>query len=69
MKHRSAGFTLIEILVVLVIIAMLVSMATLNTSHDGRYDELKNESEKIKFKLMAASDVALFENKNLGVFI
>ena len=67
MKHRSAGFTLIEILVVLVIIAMLVSMATINTSHDGRYDELKNQSEKIKFQLMTASDVALFENKNLGV--
>ncbi|WP_283786480.1 type II secretion system minor pseudopilin GspH [Bermanella sp. WJH001] len=67
MKHRSAGFTLIEILVVLVIIAMLVSMASINTSHDGRYDELKNQSEKIKFQLMTASDVALFENRNLGV--
>lgn len=67
MKNRSAGFTLIEILVVLVIIAMLVSMASLNTSHDGRYDELKNESEKIKFKLMTAADLALFENKNLGI--
>ncbi|MAA70824.1 MAG: type II secretion system protein GspH [Bermanella sp.] len=69
MTHRNAGFTLIEILVVLVIIAVLVSMATINTSHDGRYDDLKNESERIKFILTAAADEALFQNKNLGLLL
>lgn len=66
MFRRNHGFTLIEILVVLAIIAMLVSMATINTSHDGRYDDLKAVAEKLKFKLTATADEALFKNKNLG---
>jgi general secretion pathway protein H len=67
MKRCNAGFTLIEILVVLVIITVLVSMATINTSHDGRYDDLKNESELLKFIFTAAADEALFQNKNIGL--
>lgn len=67
MKRHNAGFTLIEILVVLVIITILVSMATINTSHDGRYDELKDESERLKFIFTAGADEALFQNKNLGL--
>ena len=60
------GFTLIEILVVLVIIAMLVSMAAINTGGDPRKDQLINEAERLKFFLEAVSDEALFQNKDIG---
>ncbi|GAA6133369.1 hypothetical protein NBRC116188_01580 [Oceaniserpentilla sp. 4NH20-0058] len=66
MRRHNSGFTLIEILVVLVIIALLVSMASLNTSHDGRINEIKSEAEKLKFLLEASADEALFNNKNIG---
>ncbi len=69
MTHRNAGFTLIEILVVLAIIATVVSIATINTNHDGRYDDLKNESQRLKFVLSTASDEALFQNKNIGLLM
>lgn len=67
MRRRSLGFTLIEILVVMAIIAGLVSMASLNTSHDARKSELKDQAEKLKFLFMAASDEAMFNNKNIGL--
>jgi prepilin-type N-terminal cleavage/methylation domain-containing protein len=60
------GFTLIEVLVVLVIIAMLVSMAAINTGGDPRKDQLIAEAERLKFFLEAVSDEALFQNKDLG---
>lgn len=64
MKNR--GFTLIEILVVLVIISILVSMATINTSQDPRKDLLHAQAEQLKFKLEAMSDEAIFNNKQMG---
>lgn len=41
-------------------------MASLNTSHDGRIDEIKSQAEKLKFLLGASADEALFNNKNIG---
>lgn len=60
------GFTLIEVLVVLVIIATLVSMAAINTGGDPRKDHLLNEAERLKFFLEAVSDEAVFQNKDIG---
>jgi len=63
------GFTLIEVLVVLVIIAMLVSMAAINTGGDPRKEQLIAEAERLKFFLEAVSDEALFQNKDLGFVV
>ena len=60
------GFTLIEVLVVLVIIATLVSMAAINTGGDPRKEHLLNEAERLKFFLEAVSDEAVFQNKDIG---
>lgn len=54
---------------VLVIIAMLVSMAAINTGGDPRKDQLIAEAERLKFFLEAVSDEALFHNKDLGFVV
>ena len=63
------GFTLLELLVVMVIMGLLISMATLNTSYDKRKDLLSNEAKRLKFFLEAASDEAMFQNKNIGLMV
>ncbi len=68
MKYKG-GFTLIEILVVLVIISLLVSMAAVNTGSDPRISELNNEAKRLKFFLEAVSDEVLFQNQNLGFIV
>ncbi len=68
MKYKG-GFTLIEILVVLVIISLLVSMAAVNTGSDPRISQLNNEAKRLKFFLEAISDEVLFQNKNLGFVV
>jgi len=61
------GFTLLELLIVLVIISFMVSMAALNTSSDPRIDRLNEIGEELKFVFEVASDEAIFKDKTLGV--
>ncbi len=63
---QQRGFTLIEILVVLVIIAMLVSMASVNTGNDPRISQLINESQRLRFTLEDLSERAIFQNIDFG---
>lgn len=66
MKH-SRGFTLIEVLVVIVVVALLVSISALNSDSDPREDILKTEASRIKFYLELATDEAILNSKNLGL--
>ncbi len=63
---QQRGFTLIEILVVLVIIAMLVSMAAVNTGSDPRIKQLSKEAQRLRFVLEDLSERAVFKNTDLG---
>lgn len=65
---KSRGFTLIEILVVLVIIAVLVSMAAINTDQDPQKELLHSQAQQLKFSLEAISDEAIFYNKQIGLY-
>ncbi len=63
---RQRGFTLIEILVVLVIISVIVSMAAINTGNDPRIKELSAEAQRLRFVLEDLSEQALFRNTDIG---
>jgi general secretion pathway protein H len=66
---RSKGFTLIEILVVLVIIAVVISITVLSASSTGRDSQLDEESRRIEGLVGLLHERALLEGRDFGLRI
>ncbi|HVC02431.1 MAG TPA: type II secretion system minor pseudopilin GspH [Steroidobacteraceae bacterium] len=66
---RNKGFTLVEILVVLVIIAVMLSMAVLSINVAGRDSQLHEESRRIVGLLDLLHDRALLEGRDFGLLV
>ena len=66
MRIKSRGFTLIEILVVLIIISVMVGMATIGLKRDYN-DLLADDANRLKALIMMGRDEALFQARSLGI--
>ena len=66
---RSKGFTLVEILVVVVIMAVVISMAVLSIGVTGRDSQLDEESRRIEGLLGLLHERALLEGRDFGLRI
>jgi len=66
---RSKGFTLIEILVVLVIMAVIISLAVLSIGTTGRDAQLDEESRRIEGLVDMLHERALLEGRDFGLRI
>jgi general secretion pathway protein H len=66
---RSKGFTLIEILVVLVIMAVVISLAVLSIGTTGRDAQLDEESRRIEGLVDILHERALLEGRDFGIRI
>jgi general secretion pathway protein H len=66
---RSKGFTLVEILVVLVIIAAVISLTVLSVSSTGRDSQLDEESRRIEGLVGLLHERALLEGRDFGLRI
>jgi len=67
--RRSQGFTLVEIMVVVVIMAIMVSLAVLSIGVSGRDSQLDEESRRIEGLLDLLHDRALLEGHDFGLRI
>jgi general secretion pathway protein H len=66
---RSKGFTLVEILVVIVIMAVVISVTVLSASSTGRDSQLDEESRRIEGLVGLLHERALLEGRDFGLLI
>lgn len=66
---RGKGFTLVEILVVMLIIAVIISLAVLSVSSTGRDSQLDAESRRIEGLVDLLHERALLEGRDFGLRI
>ena len=66
---RNKGFTLVEILVVVVIMAIVISLAVLSIGTTGRDAQLDEESRRIEGLVGLLHERALLEGRDFGMRI
>ncbi|CCK76079.1 General secretion pathway protein H [Oleispira antarctica RB-8] len=67
MNRTSAGFTLLEIMVVLTIIGLMLGMATLSGGGNEQKQEAQQQALRFVAQLNAYRDEAVFQNIDLGL--
>jgi general secretion pathway protein H len=67
--NRAHGFTLIEILVVIVIIGVVISMATLSVNILGRDSQVEEQARRFWTVLKQTREEAELQSVNVGVYI
>ena len=66
---RSKGFTLIEILIVMLIITVVISLTVLSVNSTGRDSQLDEESRRIEGLVGLLHERALLEGRDFGLRI
>jgi general secretion pathway protein H len=67
MRGRVSGFTLLEILVVIVIIGIITSMAVISVNVLGGDREMEEEARRLQAVLGQAREDAMLEGRDLGM--
>ncbi len=66
--HKSAGFTLIEVMLVIVVIGILMSVVQLNFQGGQSSKALEKESKRFAGLFELASDFGMLNNIELGLY-
>lgn len=64
-RHVSSGFTLLELLVVLVIIGILLTMASLSVGGGGEQRQLREEAQRLTALVALAAEESILKSQEL----
>lgn len=65
--RRASGFTLLEVLVVLVIIGVITAMAAVSVNVLGKDSEMQQEAERLQAILAQVREEAVLQSRDLGL--
>ncbi|MDF0750549.1 type II secretion system minor pseudopilin GspH [Marinobacter sp. 71-i] len=68
-RTRHSGFTLIEILVVLVVVGLLAALAVMTMGGSSREREMENEVRELYLLMQTAAEQAILNNTELGLIL
>ena len=66
-KFRQSGFTLIEVMAVVIILSILSSVALLNMNFDNKGKQVREQAQQLAALIELASDEAIYLQKELGL--
>lgn len=67
--RRAGGFTLIEVLLVILLIGLLAATVVYSFSGESRQQRLGKETEKLQARIQLAAELAMLKNVELGLYI
>lgn len=65
--HRQRGFTLLELMVVIVIVGVVMTFVTLSLGGDRRAEQLQREAQRLAALMDLASEEAILRSQQIGV--
>lgn len=67
--RQGAGFTLLELLVVMVIMGIVLSFGMLAIGDGGRGDQIEQAARRLQALIELGSDEAILQSRELGLFL
>lgn len=68
-KARNSGFTLVEVMLVMLLIGLLATTVVMNFSGESREDRLEKEAERFQQVFQFVAETAMLKQQEWGLYI